>query len=87
MAADPNTEALTVALAAKDETIELLKQQLEAQTRANDENHRIIGALRPNAWRYRPRRLVVTAVAVGWQLVSVLCSANTPSWSAAAASR
>jgi ABC-type transporter Mla subunit MlaD len=45
MAADPNTEALTAALAAKDETIELLKQQLEAQTRANDENHRIIGAL------------------------------------------
>ena len=45
MAADPNTEALTAALAAKDETIELLKQQLEAQTRANDENRRIIGAL------------------------------------------
>ena len=45
MAADPNTEALTAALAAKDETIELLKQQREAQTRANDENHRIIGAL------------------------------------------
>lgn len=42
---DPNTEALTSALAAKDETIALLKQQLEAQTRANDENRRIIAAL------------------------------------------
>jgi excisionase family DNA binding protein len=45
MATDPNTEALASALAAKDETIALLKQQLEAQTRANDENRRIIGAL------------------------------------------
>ena len=113
MAADPNTEALTAALAAKDQTIELLKQQLEAQTRANDENHRIIGALterlalpspetredaaydvetadRTEENRYggrlggahgRTSSLVVTAVAgvvaVGWQLVSVLCSANS----------
>jgi hypothetical protein len=112
MAADPNTEALTAALAAKDQTIELLKQQLEAQTRANDENHRIIGALterlalpspetREDAAydvktadraerRYggrlggahgRTSSLVVTVVAgvvaVGWQLVSVLCSANS----------
>ncbi len=42
---DPHTEALTSALAAKDQTIEVLRQQLEAQTRANDENRRIIGAL------------------------------------------
>jgi len=38
-------DALRSVLEAKDETIAALRDQLEAQTRANDENRRIIGAL------------------------------------------